>query len=62
MVFQEHFKETPFHVRFRSSRGFIASSRHIPDWLARTAAKMSDLQWWWTALPDENHIKNYNRL
>ncbi len=45
-----------------SSRGLIASSRHISDWLARAAARMNDLQWWWTALPDENHIKSYNRL
>jgi hypothetical protein len=45
-----------------SSRGLIASSRHISDRLARAAARMNDLQWWWTALPDENHIKSYNRL
>jgi hypothetical protein len=32
-----------------SSRGLIASSRHISDWLARAAARMNDLQWWWTA-------------
>jgi hypothetical protein len=62
MAFQGHFKETTFHVRFRFLTGFDCKFQAYIGLASEAAARMNDLQWWWTALPDENHIKSYNRL